>query len=312
MFLLPLFALLGTAALLLLYLPARRDVRAARRQLQAIRHETINTPCGQIAYAVRGDGYPLLLVHGAAGGYDQGLDAAREYDTSSFQVIAPSRFGYPGTPLPARATPDRQADAFVCLLDALGIEEAAVAAYSAGGPSAVQLAQRHPERVSALVLVSTALAAKPLSLPPQAVFRGVVHSDSLFWLMTHPLRSLTQRLFVPADLDLTPAQDAEVAATVEGLLPITARADGLYHDIFVTNTDTYTHPERYRLEEIEVPVLVVNAKDDPAAAFAAARAMSQRIPGAHLLTVPRGGHLMLDNGSRVSEAIDDFLHEYAG
>jgi pimeloyl-ACP methyl ester carboxylesterase len=61
-----------------------------------------------------------------------------------------------------------------------------------------------------------------------------------------------------------------------------------------------------------VPVLVVNAKDDPAAAFAAARAMSERIPGAHLLTVPRGGHLMLDNGSRVSEAIDDFLHEYAG
>jgi pimeloyl-ACP methyl ester carboxylesterase len=45
------------------------------------------------------------------------------------------------------------------LLDHLGIETAAVAALSHGGPSALLLAVRHPERVSLLTLVSAGVAS---------------------------------------------------------------------------------------------------------------------------------------------------------
>ena len=44
-----------------------------------------------------------------------------------------------------------QADAHVCLLDALGIRRAAVMGGSAGAPSALQMAIRHPDRVSAML-----------------------------------------------------------------------------------------------------------------------------------------------------------------
>ena len=52
----------------------------------------------------------------------------------------------------------------VCLLDALGIRRAAVVGGSAGAPSALEMTLRHPDRVSALVLL-VPLAYKP---PTQA------------------------------------------------------------------------------------------------------------------------------------------------
>jgi pimeloyl-ACP methyl ester carboxylesterase len=59
-------------------------------------------------------------------------------------VIAMSRFGHLRTPMPADASALAQAEAHVCLLDALGIPRAAVMGGSAGAPSALQMAIRHP------------------------------------------------------------------------------------------------------------------------------------------------------------------------
>ncbi len=65
----------------------------------------------------------MLVSHGIGGGFDQGLGLADGYLGDGYTVIAPSRFGYHATPLPADATPASQADAFVCLLDSLQIEK---------------------------------------------------------------------------------------------------------------------------------------------------------------------------------------------
>jgi pimeloyl-ACP methyl ester carboxylesterase len=59
----------------------------------------MQTRCGPIEYAVLGEGPPLLSVHGAGGGFDQGLDLAESLARSGFRVIAVSRFGYLRTPL---------------------------------------------------------------------------------------------------------------------------------------------------------------------------------------------------------------------
>ncbi len=103
---------------------------------------------------------PLLAVHGSGGGFDQGMAFAAPLATKGVRVIAMSRFGYLRTPMPADASAEAQADAFVCLLDALDIDTAAVMGGSAGALSALQMAIRHPDRVSALVLL-VPLAWKP-------------------------------------------------------------------------------------------------------------------------------------------------------
>jgi pimeloyl-ACP methyl ester carboxylesterase len=70
---------------------------------------------------------------------------------AGLEVIAPSRPGYPGTPLLGRTGIDQQADLHASLLDALEIPASGLITWSGGGPSGYRLAVLHPERVSALV-----------------------------------------------------------------------------------------------------------------------------------------------------------------
>ena len=128
------------------------DIKAASAKA-AVGSILVSTRCGPIEYQEAGTGTPLLMVHGSGGGHDQGMAFAGNLTKHGIRVIAVSRFGYLRTPMPADASPESQADAHVCLLDALGINKAAVAGGSAGGPSALQMAIRHPDRVSALVLL---------------------------------------------------------------------------------------------------------------------------------------------------------------
>src|SRR5512143_163617 len=121
----------------------QRDIRAARKRVTSLGSQVIETACGPIEYARIGDGYPVLVVHGAMGGFDQGLWLAQAFDLSKHQVISVSRFGYLRSPMPAAADLNLQADAFASLLDALQIRQAAVFGVSAGSTSAIRFVARH-------------------------------------------------------------------------------------------------------------------------------------------------------------------------
>ena len=130
------------------------------------------TRCGLIEYQESGAGVPLLMIHGRGGGDDQGMAFAGGLARQGIRVVAMSRIGYLRTPMPRDSSPATQAEAHVCLLDALGISQAAVLGGSAGAPSAMQLANRHPGRLRALILL-VPLAWKPVtttkaSTPPLA------------------------------------------------------------------------------------------------------------------------------------------------
>jgi len=161
----------------------RIDIEAARRRLAAREHHSIQTPYGSVQYAEHGQGPPLLFSHPLVGGFDVGLGCAESWIGDGFRVIAPSRFGYLGSSLPPGVMPADQADAYALLLDALGIERAAIVGYSAGGPSVIQFALRHPDRTSGLILLCSALPGKAGG-PPRPVARllvtdsaGQVHAE---------------------------------------------------------------------------------------------------------------------------------------
>ena len=135
----------------LVYITYQRDIHQARERVST-GSQIIQTPCGPIEYAIAGDGPPVLVVHGAGGGYDQGLEIGEPLVSSGFRVISMSRFGYLRTPMPSDASASAQADAYACLLDALKISRAAVVGASAGAPSSMQFALRRPDRCSAMIL----------------------------------------------------------------------------------------------------------------------------------------------------------------
>lgn len=304
-------AIVTIIGVVFLYIPYQRDIRAASQRLARLERELMETACGKIEYAHQGSGYPVLVIHGNAGGFDQGLDLAAEYLGVGFQVIAPSRFGYLGTPLPQGATPQTQAEAFVCLLDQVKVQRVAVIAGSAGGSSAVQLALRHPDRVSALILISTVISDKLGALPPEPVIRGIFGSDFISWLLTTPFRPAMQRMFVPSSYPLTHKEQIEITQLMHRILPIRSRTSGILFDMFVSNADPSLHSSEYPLETLQMPTLIINAKDDPLVNYEEAVAMSMRIPGAKFVTIEKGGHIMVGSGDLVRTEVSNFLGEYA-
>ena len=88
------------------------------------------------------------------------------------------------------------------------------------------------------------------------------------------------------------------------ILPVNPRADRAVFDMFVSNADINAG---YPLEEIAVPVLIVSAVDDPLTLYANAQAAVGRIPGARLVTIEDGGHMLLVSQERVRSEIVTYL-----
>lgn len=105
-----LFLLLLPFALLLasgVFVRFRRDLDASIARLDGA-SSLIETANGPIEYAEAGSGSPVLFIHGAGGGFDQGLDMAEPIAAAGFRLIAMSRFGYLRTPLPQDASPEKR------------------------------------------------------------------------------------------------------------------------------------------------------------------------------------------------------------
>jgi pimeloyl-ACP methyl ester carboxylesterase len=250
------------------------------------------------------------MIHGSGGGHDQGMAWARPLVQHGVRVVAMSRFGYLRTPRPADASPEAQADAHVCLLDALGIDRAAVMGVSAGGPSALQTALRHPDRVSALVLVvpitykpgTVADSAPPVSDAKDALLLRLLGSDFLFWTGLHLARDPLIRhvLATPPELVAvaTEKERARVNDMAERILPVSTRAAGLRDD---TRLGKSLGP--YALESIRAPTLVVSARDDGFGTYAGAQYTASGIPGAKFIGFDAGGHLLVGHDEAVRDEI---------
>jgi pimeloyl-ACP methyl ester carboxylesterase len=287
----------------------QRDIQQARHRVSS-GSQIAETACGPIEYAVTGDGPLVLVVHGAGGGFDQGLDFGASLVERGFRVIAMSRFGYLRTPLPADASPAAQADAHACLLDALGIKRVAVA----GAPSSMQFALRHPRRITALVLLVPAIyVPRPGGAPPVTTPRGTeflidmgLRSDFLFWAASRLARRAVIRAILatpPAAVEnASPEEQARVQQVLDHILPITQRRLGLLNEAAVIPS-----LQRYELERINVPTLTISFADDLYGTYDGARYTAEQIRGARFVGYPSGGHLWVGHQQDVSDEIVRFL-----
>ncbi|MBI3775552.1 MAG: alpha/beta fold hydrolase [Gammaproteobacteria bacterium] len=294
----------------------QRDIQAARARISS-GSQIAQTACGPIEYAAAGEGAPVLVVHGAGGGFDQGLDFGMPLTRQGFSVIAVSRFGYLRTPLPEDAAPAAQADAHACLLDALHLTRVAVIGMSAGGPSSLQFAIRYPQRTAALVLVVPGAYypghggdANVVASPTMVFLRDTaLRSDFIFWAAIRFAPETMTRLVLATDPALVATasaeEQAEVAVVREHILPVAPRRIGLLNE-----TKVMTSLERYPLENIHAPTLAISAEDDGYDTYNAARYTVSQIPGARFLGFPSGGHLLVGHTRAALNEITRFLREH--
>lgn len=270
----------------------------------------VNTRCGPIEYQEAGTGTPLLMVHGSGGGHDQGMAFAGKLTQQGVRVIAVSRFGYLRTPMPEDATPAAQADAHVCLMDSLGIDKAAVLGGSAGGPSALQMAIQHPNRVNALVLLvplaykptTSADSAKPLAPWAETLLMQLIGSDFLFWAGLHVAREQVIKYVLATPPEQVKGASSEERARINGILnhilPVSARAAGLRSDSVLGKS-----LEPSALALVRAPTLIVSVRDDGFGTYASAEYTAGQIIGAKFVGFEHGGHVWVGHDAEVMAEI---------
>jgi 2-hydroxy-6-oxonona-2,4-dienedioate hydrolase len=310
---LPILAVILLVSGAWIYAAFRSEIESSKQRLIG-RSTIIQTSSGPIEYAESGEGSVILAVHGAGGGFDQGLDILGPLADRGFRIIAISRFGYLRTAMPVDASPEAQADAHAALLDALGVKSATIYGVSAGGPSALQFAIRHPERCNALILM-VPITYRPRQdtdtktvLPPttQKLLMTIVGSDFVYWLTSKlaPDAILKTAMGTPSEIVAAAHQNEQIRVKkfMRHLLPISSRARGIMHDSQMSQSI-----KRYPIEAINAPTLLLSARDDLYSTYANAEFTASHIKGAKFVGYETGGHMLVGHNDHMLSEIEMFL-----
>ncbi len=291
------------------FLEYRRDIGAAREAVGS-GSRIVQTALGPVEYAEQGEGAVLLSIHGAGGGYDQGLALAADLAGPGYRIIAPSRFGYLAAPLTEDTSTEAQADVLAAFLDELQVPNAVVLGTSAGALTAIELAISHPGKVAALILMVPAgySPGDPVTIEENRGNRitfWVVNNgaDFTWWALEKIMPSVLYR-FVGVEPGLVERAGKDEQARVNGIIhaiqPLSMRFSGI-------QVDSTNKPRERPFESISAPTLIVSAEDDLFNTAAAARYAASRIPGARLAIFENGGHLLVGRQQQTRDLVGEFL-----
>jgi pimeloyl-ACP methyl ester carboxylesterase len=249
-----------------------------------------------IAYERRGEGPPLVLLHGYVGDRRTWLPQIEDL-SDEFTVVAWDAPGYGGSSDPAEGfrLPDF-ADCLAAFIDALGLGRPHVVGLSFGGGLALELYRRHPAIPMTLVLAS-AYAGWAGSLPAEIVEQRLQQALRLADL---PPDQLVDELIPSLFTESAPADLVdEFAASMREFHPAGLRA----------NSRAFAEADlRDVLPLITVPTLLLYGDKDVRAPLSVAQDLHAKIPESRLVVMEGAGHLCnLEAPERFNTEIRAFL-----
>lgn len=289
-----------------IYIKYRGEIATARQRVLE-GSQLLITDNGAIEYAVEGEGPAVLLIHGAGGGYDQGMLIGKKALGDGFTFISVSRFGYLRSPFVKSSTVEDQAALYVELLDHLGIDEVIVVGASAGGPSALQFAHDYPERSSALILLSAVSMFMGDEIPfATKVINTVQRSDFVYWAILKLFRTqFSEMVGIPQNLydDLSPEDKMYADDMLDFMNPISPRRPGNIHEAAIRPLSGEA------MSRIAVPTIIFHARDDFLVTFDHAEFVSQNMKNSELVSFESGGHALVAELETISARINNFLKQ---
>jgi len=251
--------------------------------------KTLQLDGAPVAYTDVGEGPVVLALHGCPGSVRdwRWMGPALEPHLRLIRLDLP---GFGATPLKSFPDPGFPARAGYCLrlLDQLGVDTFTPMGHSAGGPLALELAARHPERATRLALVA------PPGLRPHRPFRE------------HPVaRQLAPILRVPvlrAPLTRFLRDGFERSGFPKGLPD-----DALHQSMHIIRALSFRR-QRENVERLETPALIAWAEDDRFIEGEIARELAAACPDGPRLGFDEGGHyLQKTRATEICEALTGWL-----
>lgn len=287
------------------------DARHAMSGLQRQREsEILLTPSGVrhgiARYGLPG-GLPVLCFHGAPASrimFDVADGAAR---TLGLELICPDRPGYGLTPPDRRATLETRTDRHVELVTALGLNRFHLLGVSGGGPYAVALAERLPQRVAGVALVSPIGPVADCS--PGML--GTLHPFQRWFFTSLPARRRLLRIqgrLGAAAFNAAPISFSRMFARSLGaadravltqrhveasLIRMTKEALRQGAEAAVRDLQIYSRPWNVDFSAVSSPVVLWQGTSDRIVPPAVSLALADRLPRCQAVRLPMQGHFWI-------------------
>ncbi|HET8746270.1 MAG TPA: alpha/beta hydrolase [Ramlibacter sp.] len=241
----------------------------------------------------------VVFLHGVLNDHSVWILQTRWFAHHGWNVLAPD---LPGHCKSAGEPPKsvEEAAAFVlALLDAAGVQKAALVGHSFGSLIALETAARAPERVTHLALVGTAC---PMKVSP-ALLENAQHQPMKAIDMVNVY---SHSLLAPPPSALGPGTwlYGGSRALMRRVLASNPRVN-VFHRGFVA-CDSYTGGEA-AMAQVQCPVLFVLGKADAMTPPKAAQPLQQKARNARTVLVDGGHAMMTEAPDQVLFALRDFL-----
>jgi len=256
---------------------------------------------GTLFAEVAGSGPAVVLIH--PGLWDQrAWDGQFGVFAKEYRVLRYDARGYGRSSRLEPGRPYSNVDDLAAVMDAVQIDRAAIVGCSMGGEITIDFALRHPERVSALVLVAPGLGG----------FEGTPQEDAWFDERQGPIDAAI------AAGDLERAEDLRLE--IWAALGTEDEAGRMIRQIAFDNIHEMTMDESgatqleppavERLEELSVPTLVMAADHDPPVMRRICDILTERISNARRIDIPETDHVIaMRRPAEFNAAVLGFLGE---
>ena len=265
------------------------DVTVVGDTAQPPRRHMVNLDDLHLSVLEAGTGVPIIFVHGVVTTSNIFPKYVGAYQPD-FRGIAVDLRGYGDSDKPASGfTIEHFANDLIRLADALHIKKAVWVGVSMGGMILQRLALDHPERVRALVLVSTTDGAMILDRDIQTIGapRDYAQVSKEMIIDSFP-RDTPAATYQPL-LDRIPTWNATVIREA-----LTSMSQFNVHG---------------KLSRITAPTLIMVGAKDEVATPAIAKGMQTQIPGAQLVEFETGHFMMAEDPDRFRAVLGDFLRK---
>ena len=241
----------------------------------------------ELAYARRGNGTPLVLLHGFPLDHHLWDDIAPLLE-DRFDLILPDLRGFgESTTVDAPYNMDDYASDIAGLLDQLGIQKAVVAGHSMGGYVALAFARLYPERVRGLALISSQVLADP---PDRKEGRYKSAADVAEKGISGVVETMTSKFTSDARLQAIARSIMEKQKPDAYIGALKAMAE---------RTDSTSS-----LSTFKFPVVVIHGEADALIPVARAGEVKAALPDSYYIELKDTGHVpMLEAAKETAEAL---------
>jgi len=275
-------------------------------QLEHIPMKQVSVEGINISYIEKGEGDPLVFVHGSPTSSFLWRDMTEELSAHG-RIIALDLpgFGFSDPPKNGDYTISNYARILESFLEALSIEQATLICHDFGGPIALTYALRHPDKYNRLIILDTFLHR---DLPPWPLSWKIAR----IWPFGEIFMRLGGKYITRSALEEGVKNKSLIS---EGIVQRYYMPDGNPDKLNKTMLGTlridYMEDLEFiekNLKTIEKPTLILWGEDDKFLPLSLGNRIHKNITGSRMEIIPDCGHFVQeDKPERATEIIADFL-----